>query len=722
VRNAIVGPLVASAVVLSACATTVPPADTPRAAAEANPFFHPSPLPYGAPQFDRIRNEHYAPAIERGMALHAQEIEEIAGNPERPTFENTIVAMERAGQDLGRVLRVFYNIVGVHTNPELQATQREMAPRLAAHSDAISLNPALFARIQQLYESRDRLELDREQRRLLERYHTDFVRSGAQLDADRQARMREINGRLAALGTQFNQAVLAEVNASAVIVDTREELDGLTDAQIQAAAAAAAERGHEGKYAITLLNTSGQPPLASLSNRSVRERVHRASLQRGQRGNEHDTRALMVETLQLRAERSRMLGYDNFAEFTLAEQTAGTPAAVNEMLARVGPPAVSNARAEGAELQRYIDANEPEPFPLASWDWAFYAEKVRRERFDFDESEVRPYFELQNVLENGVFYAATRLYGITFTRRDDLPVYHPDVQVWEVFEADGTPIGLMYGDFYARSTKRGGAWMNSYVAQSRLLGHPPVTGNHLNIPKPPEGEPTLMTWDEVTTLFHEMGHVLHGLFSNVRYPRFSGTSVPRDFVEYPSQVNEMWAEWPSVLENYARHHRTGERIPQALLDRVLEAGQFNEGFRSTEYIAASITDMAIHQLPPEQIPSAETLMDYEAQALRETGMDYAPVPPRYRFPYFSHIMGGYGAGYYSYIWSEVLDADNVAWFAENGGLTLENGQRYRERILARGGSWDAMEMYRDFAGRDPDPTHLLRRRGLLTDDSVGPPR
>jgi peptidyl-dipeptidase Dcp len=722
VNYRVVFPVVALSLIVGACsqeapreeAATATEPETETVAAE-NPLFSPSTLPYNAPPFDRIENAHYGPAIERGMEIHSAEIDAIADNAEPPTFENTIVAMELAGQDLDRVLRVFYALAGSHTNDEIQATQREFAPRLAAHGDSISLNPALFGRIRTLYENREDLGLNAEQIRLLERYHRNFVRSGAMLSSEQQDRLREINGRLAELGAQFGQNVLAEVNDSAVVVDTREELAGLSEGRIEAAAREAAERDMEGKFVITLLNTSGQPPLTHLENRALRERLHRTSLNRGQRGNDYDTRGILVETVRLRAERARMLGYDNHAEFVLAEQTAPSVEAVNEMLARTGPAAVANARVEGADLQARIDATEDEPFELASWDWAYYTEQVRRERFDFDPTAVRPYFELQNVLENGVFFAAGQLFGLSFERRHDLPVYHPDVQVWEVFEEDGTPLGIMYGDFYARSSKRGGAWMNSYVVASGLLGGQPVVGNHLNITKPSEGEPTLMTWDEVTTLFHEFGHVLHGLFSNVTYPTFSGTAVPRDFVEYPSQVNEMWADWPEVLTNYARHHETGEQIPQELLDRVMAAEQFNEGFRSTEYLAASIIDQALHQLPLEEIPSADELMDFEAQVLRDWGMDYAPIPPRYKYPYFSHIMGGYSAGYYSYIWSEVLDADNVQWFHENGGMTRENGQRYRDRILGRGGSWDAMEMYQDFAGREPDPTHLLRRRGLITE-------
>jgi peptidyl-dipeptidase Dcp len=709
-RMTSLAPMILAAVAVVACQTEA----QDERSADQNPLLIGSGLSYGMPPFDRIRNEHYAPALEAGMAEERAEIDAIAADPEPPSFENTIVALEQAGQTLMSVARVFSNIVGTHTNDELQAVQREMSPKLAAHSDETFLNAELFARIETLYEQRDELGLDPESKRLLERYYTDFVRAGALLGAAEQERLREINARLAELGTAFTQSVLAEVNDSAVAVDDASLLDGLSDAQIRAAADEAKERGLEGKWVITLVNTSGQPPLTELTDRGLRERIHRASLVRNSRGNEHDTRAIISETVRLRAERARMLGYDTHADYVIEEQTAESVGAVNEMLGNLGPVAVANARAEAAAIQRVIEETEEEPFELASWDWAFYAEKVRREQYDFEESEVRPYFELQNVLENGVFYSATRLFGVTFERRDDLPTYHPDVQVWEVFEEDGTPLGLMLGDFYARGSKRGGAWMNSYSIQSHLLGGQPVVGNHLNITKPPEGEPTLMTWDEVTTLFHEFGHVLHGLFSNVTYPRFAATAVPRDFVEYPSQVYEMWASWPEVLENYALHHETGERIPQALLERVLAAEQFNQGFRTTEYLAASITDQALHQLAPEDVPSAQALLDFEATVLSESGMQFEPVPPRYRYPYFSHLFThAYSAGYYSYIWSEVLDADSVQWFEDQGGLTRENGEHYREHILSRGGSADAMELYRAFAGRDPEIEHLLRKRGLL---------
>jgi len=714
-------PVVGFSLLLSACGdneTAVTETDmqdnTPPAAMEAdtNPLLAPSDLPYGMPPFDQIRNEHFLPAYERAMELELAEVEEIANNPESASFENTIVALERSGQELTRVARIFNNINGANTNPDMQAVQREMSPKLAAHSDAISLNPDLFARVDTLYQQREELALDPESDRLLERYHTGFVRAGAQLDETQKERLREINSELASLSTQFSQNVLAEVNASAVVVDTREELAGLSDAQIQAAADEAASRGEDGKYVITLRNTSGQPPLTSLENRALRERIQKTSVARGSRGNEFDTTGIVSDTLKLRAERAQMLGYETHADYILSEQTAGNKVVVNQMLGGLAPVAVANARLEGEEIKRVIDETAEEPFELQAWDWAFYAEKVRQARYSFDESEVRPYFELNNVLDNGVFYAAEQVYGLSFERRDDLPTYHPDVQVWEVFDADGTGLGLMLGDFYARGSKRGGAWMNSYNTQSGLLGGSKVIGNHLNITKPPAGEPTLMTFDEVTTLFHETGHVLHGLFSDVEYPRFAGTSVPRDFVEFPSQVNEMWATWPDVLENYALHYETGERIPQDLLDRVLEAAQFNEGFGTTEYLAASIIDQALHQLPPGEIPDADAVMAFEAHTLAQAGLNYDPVPPRYRTPYFSHIMGGYSAGYYSYIWSEVLDADAVEWFRENGGMTRENGDRFRNTLLSRGGSVDAMQLYQDFVGRLPDIEHMLRRRGL----------
>lgn len=701
---------------LAGCGPSEPPAGADTAAtapAEANPFFAASTLPLQYPPFDRIRDEHYAPAFERGMSEHRAEIDAIAGNSEAPTFENTIVAMERAGQTLRRVSAVFFNLAGAHTNEAMQKVQAEMAPKLSAHNDAILLNGALYERVKTLYEQRDRLGLDAESRRLLERYHTDFVRAGAQLSEADKEQLKAINGELASLQTRFGQNVLREVNASAVLFDSREELAGLSEAEITAAAKAAEEAGHEGKFQIALQNTTGQPPLTDMTHRDARQKLFAASIMRGSRGGEYDNREVVARIVKLRAERARLLGYPNHAAYVLEDATAQTTAAVNELLAKLAPAAVANARREAADMQKIIDA-EGGGFELAAWDWQHYAEKVRQAKYDFDASALRPYFELNNVLVNGVFYAANRLYGLTFTERTDLPTYHPDVRVWEVTDADGSQLAFFIGDFYARPSKRGGAWMNAYVQQNRLFGTKPVVANHQNIPKPPEGEPTLMTFDEVTTMFHEFGHALHGMFSDVTYPRFAGTSVPRDFVEYPSQVNEMWATWPEVLANYARHYQTGEPIPQALVDKVLATETFNQGHATTEYLAASLIDQAFHQLGPDQVP--DDVIAFDAEALKQAGVDFAPVPPRYRTTYFSHVFsGGYSAGYYSYIWSEVLDADSVEWFKENGGLKRENGDHFRRTLLSRGGSVDAMQLFRDFRGRDPQIQPLLVRRGLVDD-------
>lgn len=679
-----------------------------------NPLLVDSTLPYGLPPFDQIENEHFGPAFDQAMVEHQEEIDAIVNNPEAPNFENVFVALEQAGQRLSYVARVFYNINGTHTNPDMQATQRTYAPKLSAHSDAILLNPDLFSRVEAVFNERDDLDIDAESKRLVEETYKGFVRAGARLTEDQKTRLKEINGELAQLGTQFGQKVLAEVNDSAVVFDDVAMLEGLSAARIEAAAAEAKDRGfEEGQYAVTLLNTSGQPPLASMTHREARQRLHQASLVRGARGNEHDTRETVSQIVKLRAEKSDFLGYESHADYVLEVQTAGSVGRINDLHAQVAPIAVANAKKEGEVLQAMIDATEDESFELASWDWAYYTEQVRQERFNFDDAEVRPYFEMNNVLINGVFYSAEKLFGITFKERIDLPKYHPDTNIWEVFEADGSPIGLFITDFYARSSKRGGAWMNSYQVYSGMLGGAPVIGNHLNVTKPPEGEPTLLTWDEVVTMFHEFGHAAHGLLTDVYYPSFSGTSVPRDFVEYPSQVYEMWADWPEVLENYAIHYETGEPIPTDLLDRVMEAALFNEGFRTTEYLAASVLDFEIHQLDADDIPGPDELAAFETQTLAKYGMDYAPIPPRYRPTYFSHSMGGYSAGYYSYFWAEVLDADSVLWIKENGGLDRETGDHFRDTILSTGGSEDAMVLYERFAGRIPGIEPLLERRGLV---------
>ena len=695
--------------------------------ASSNPFYTESPLPLHYPRFDQIEDSHFGPAFDRGMAEQLKEVEAIASNPEAPTFDNTIIALEKSGDVLSRAAAVFFALVSADTNDTREAIQAEYAPKLSAHSDAISLDPALFARIQKLYDSRDTLGLDPEAVRLIERYHTDFVRAGAKLSDADKTRLKEINGELAKLGTQFSQNVLAEVNDSAIVVDDVAMLKGLSEQAITAATEAAKSRGLEGKYVIALQNTTGQPPNTYLENRELRERIHKASVARGSRGNQWDNTAIVSKVLKLRAEKAGMLGYPTYAAYVLADETAQTPQAVNDMLQKLAPPAVANAKREGAKLQAMIDkeqAAKGEPsFKLEPWDWAYYSEKVRQAEYNFDENQLKPYFEMKNVLENGVFYAANQLYGLSFKQRTDLPVYHEDVTVYDVFDKDGSQQGIFIFDPYQRESKRGGAWMNSYVDQSGLTGDLPVVANHLNIPEPAEGKPTLMTWDEVTTMFHEFGHALHGLFSDVEYPYFSGTSVPRDFVEFPSQVNEMWSDWPSVLANYAKHYQTGEAMPKELLDKVLASSKFNQGFATTEYLGAAMLDQSWHQLAADAIPAADQVMAFEAKALAANGTDFAPVPPRYRTPYFSHIMGGYAAGYYAYIWSEVLDANTVAWIKDNGGLTRENGDHFRASLLSQGGSKDALQLFRDFTGHEPKIEPLLERRGLnvpVADDAAVP--
>jgi len=675
-----------------------------------NPLMQESTLPYHYPAFDKLKDEHFVPAIEAGMREQLKEIEPIANNSEEPTFDNTIVALERTGRLLDRAQRTFSNLNACDTNPKRQEIDKEMAPKLSSHRDEIFLNPKLFSRVQALYDKRDQLKLDPESAYLLERYYKDFVRAGAKLaDADKE-KLKNINAELATLQSQFEQDVLKERNASSIVVDQKEEVAGLTKQQIASLTAAAKTEHKEGKLVVQLQNTTGQPLLGSLQNRSLREQVMRASLSRNSKAGEFDTQAIVQRTVWLRAEKAKLLGYSNWAAYQLEDQTAHDVPTVNKLLADLAPPAVANAKSEAAEMQKIVDA-EKGGFQISSWDWDFYSEKVRRAKYAFDEAEVRPYYELNHVLIDGVFYAAGKLYGLTFKERHDLPVYQPDVRVFEVYDRDGKPLALFLADYYARPSKRGGAWMNAYLQQNDLFATKPVVANHLNIPKPPAGEPTLLTQDEVRTAFHEFGHALHGMFSKIKYPRFSGTSVPRDFVEYPSQVNEMWARWPEVLRNYAKHYKTGKPMPQALLDKVIASEKFNQGFKTTEYLSASLLDQAWHQLSPNEIP--RDALEFEAEALYKAGVDFPPVPPRYRSFYFSHAFaGGYSAGYYSYLWSEVLDADTVEWFNEHGGLKRENGDRFRAMLLSRGGSADALGLFKNFVGRDPYIEPLLKRRGL----------
>jgi len=685
--------------------------DTSAETDAANPFYQDSSLYLQFPAFDKISNADYAPAFEKGMAENIVEIEAIANNPEAATFENTMIAMEKGGQTLSRVASVFFALSSANTNDDIKALRTEIAPKLSAHSDEILLNSKLFARVKALHDQLPALKLDAESDRLVKESYKDFVGAGAQLSDEDKVKLKALNSELAILTTQFSQNVLEEVNAKAIVVDDVEQLAGLSDTQIASAAEAAKARDLEGKYVLPLLNTSQQPSMASLENRQLRERILNTSQGRGSSGGEYDNRELVSKVFKLRAQRAQLLGYANHAAYQLVSQTAKTTDAVNTRLSTLAPAAVANAKKEAADLQAIV-TKQGGDFELAAWDWDFYTERLRSERYNFDASQLKPYLEMENVLVNGVFYAAEKVYGLTFKARPDLPTYHPDVKVWEVIDADGSTLALFIQDFYARESKRGGAWMNAYVSQSKLMGTKPVVANHLNVPKPPAGEPTLLTWDEVTTMFHEFGHALHGMFSDVNYPTFAGTSVPRDFVEYPSQVNEMWADWPEVLSNYAKHYKTGEAMPRELLDKVFASSKFNQGYATTEYLAASLLDQAWHQLTPEQVPSADGVLEFEAQALTKAGVKLDEVPPRYRTNYFSHIMGGYSAGYYSYIWSEVLDADSVKWFKENGGMTRENGDHFRKTLLSRGGSEDAMTIFRNFRGAEPDIQPLLERKGL----------
>lgn len=676
-----------------------------------NPFSKESTLPFEAPDFNVIDDEHYMPAFTAGMREHLDEIEQIANNPADPTFENTIVEMEKTGRLLTRVQRVFFNMTSAHTNDKIQEIQTELAPKLAAHRDDILLNRNLFERVDQLHENRHDLGLDSESLKLLEDTHLDFVRAGARLTDEQQSRMRQINERMSTLTTEFQEKVLEMSRERSVIVEDESLLEGLSSDRIASAREAADRRDEEGKFLISVSNTTRHPLLTSLDNREMRQRLWEASAHRGI-GEEGgiDTRPIVLELSELRAERASLLGYGNYAEYALEPQTAGHPDIVLEMLNDLIPSVIENTERE-SELITEMMRRDGIEGDLKPWDWEYYAEKVRSEQYDFDDSEVRSYFELDTVLKEGVFYAMEKLYGIRFIERDDLPVYHPDVRVFTVYDRDDSELGLFYADFFSRDSKRGGAWMSSFVVQSHLLDKKPVVVNVLNITPPAEGDPALISFGNATTMFHEMGHAVHGLFSDVRYPSLSGTSVPRDFVEFPSTFEEDWAILPEVLENYAVHYETGERIPQDLLDRLIEARQFNQGFDTYEYLGATMVDMEWHLLSEGAGP--DDVVDFENRSLEKYGLDNPVIPPRYKSPYFSHVFsGGYSANYYAYIWSEILAADAFAFMQEQGGLTRENGDRYRKYILSQGGSREAMEMYRDFRGGDPDVSNLLKRRGL----------
>lgn len=674
-----------------------------------NPLLCRSTLQYQAPDFRAIEDRHFMPAFEEGMRQQLAEVKAIAENPEPPTFENTLVALERSGETLTRVSNVFFNIVSTDSNPERLKIEAEIVPRLAAHSDNITLDPKLFERVRKIHSERSSLGLDPESLRLVEIYYEKFVRSGAELSDAQKTAIRAINEEHSKLANQFSQNLVAEARRIAVVVDDVAELDGMGKADIAAAAETAKERGLEGKYLLPITNTTRQPAIVPLNNRSLRQRIWEASAGRAQSG-ETDNRAIVSRIAKLRADKARVLGYENWAAYILEPQMARMPQAVLSMVGGMVPGIVDNTKKEADAIQDIIRRKggdfEPQP-----WDWEYYAEFVRQEQYDMDESQVKPYFEFRRVLRDGVFFAMNRLYGIRFERREDLPGYHPNVEVYEVFDAQGKSIALFYGDYFTRDGKRGGAWMSSFAAQSHLLGQKPLVLNSLNIVKAPAGSPTLLTYDEVTTMFHEMGHAVHGMFSDVRYPSLSGTEVSRDFVECPSTFHEDWAIHPEVVANYARHHETGEAIPQELLAKLIKSRRFNQGFDRLEYIAATLLDMEWHLLnadQPAQEPNA-----FEKAVLDKYGVVLPAVPPRYRSCYFLHSMGGdYSANYYSYIWSEILAADAFAHMMSQGGLTRENGEAFRRHILSVGNSRPPMDSYRAFRGGEPTTEALFVRLGL----------
>ncbi len=695
----------------------------PAPLAPDNPFALASTLPYALPPFDRIGDSDYRPAFLAGMAEERANVEAIAASPDPPSFQNTIVALERDSPILTRVSATFFNLNASNGSDAMRALETELAPLLAAHQDAIHLNGALFARIAQLYRMRATLGLDAESLQLLERYYIEFVRAGALLSAPEQERLRALNLQIAELTTQFRQNVLAATRDGAVLVSERSQLAGLSDAQIASAADAARERGQAAGWLLRLQNTTQQPLLAQLRDRALRERLYRASVARATSG-PTDNRPIIAGLVRLRAERAALLGYPSHAAYVIADETAATPAAADRMLRQIGAAGLAAAQREAAAIQREIDAEAAQAhtasFQLEPWDWPYYAERVRQRLFTFRQDDVKPYFELDRVLEDGVFHVAHELYGLSFRERHDLPVYQPDVRVFEVFDADGRPLGLFLGDYYARDDKQGGAWMSNYVEQSRLLGSRPVIVNNLNIPKPAPGAPTLLSFEEVTTLFHEFGHALHGLLSDVQYPTLEGTNVARDFVEYPSQFNEMWARDSAVVAHFAHHYQTGAALPPALLERVIAAQKFNQGYATTEYVEAAMIDQSWHELGAAQAPAADAVAAFEAAALQARGMRYAPVPPRYHSTYFLHIFADdYSAGYYAYLWSEVLARDTGQWLYAHGGLTRANGAILRARILGRGRTAEAPELFREFYGGPPDVGPLLEYRGLDPRDAGG---
>lgn len=695
---------------LAACNTTKK-SQTANYKAMDNPFFAKSTLQYQAPPFDKIKNEHFKPAFDLGMKMQNEEITKITANKEAPTFKNTILPLETSGEILKRAQSVFYNFTSANTNPQIQALEHEYAPKFSAHRDGIYLNEALFARISTLYGNRFSLGLDAEDKKLLEYYYEQFTMAGANLSEADKVKMKKLNEQEAGLIASYTTKLLAARKAGGVFFTNPTELDGLSAEELEAAKNDAKAAGKDGQYLLALQNTTQQPLLQSLKNRATREKLFKASWTRAEKGDENDTRSLIEQIAKLRLQKAKLMGKPNYAAWKLQDQMAKTPEAAKAMLEQIATPAVAKARKEAADLQELIDQQKG-GFKLAPWDWSFYAEQLRKAKYDLEESEIKPYFEVTTVLEKGVFYAAEKLYGVTFKKRSDIPVYHPDVVAYEVFDRDGSSIAIYYLDFYTRDNKSGGAWMSNYVDQSFVLGQKPVIVNVFNYQKPAPGRPSLISFDDVSTMFHEFGHSIHGLFAHQKYVTLSGTSVPRDFVEFPSQINEHWALEPSVLKNYALHYQTKEVIPQSLLDKMKKAGTFNQGFNVTELAAAAALDLEWHSITDEnQVTNAN---DFETKALQNVGLLVTEVPPRYHSPYFLHIWGnGYSAGYYAYIWSEILDNDAYEWFKANGGLTRANGDRFRQYILSVGNTMDLNEAFKNFTGHKADIKPLLRNRGFI---------
>jgi peptidyl-dipeptidase Dcp len=675
----------------------------------SNPFYAPSTLPFLAPPFDKIKDEDYQPAIEAGMAEQLSEVQAIADNPAPPTFENVLVAMEKSGQLLRRARAAFFAVVQANTNPVLQKVRTAEAPKLAAHYDAIFLNPKLFARVAAVYKQRAALNLDPESLRLLNVTYDRFVRSGANLSDADKTELKKLNEEISTLSTDFSTKLLAGTKDGAYVTTDKSALAGLSDAQLAAAAQAAQGRKLEG-YVIPLQNTTQQPDLASLSVRATREALFEKSWKRAERGDANDTRDDIVRLAQLRARRAQLLGYPNHAAWKLGDQMAKTPEAALKFMDALVPGATAKAASERKDIQDVINAQKGD-FTVQPWDWNFYAEQVRKAKYDLNDADVKPYFELSNVLENGVFYAANQLYGITFKERKDIPVYQPDVRVFDVFDVDGKPLALFYCDYFKRDNKNGGAWMSNFVDESRLLGTLPVVYNVANLPKPAPGEPALISFTDVTTMFHEFGHALNGMFANTMYPSLSGAATARDFVEFPSQFNEHWALYPTVFTHFARHYKTGEPMPADLVAKIKKAAKFNQGYMLTELVAAAELDMQWHTLPASA--PLQQVDPFEKQALEKTHLLLGAVPPRYRSSYFSHIWdSGYSAGYYAYLWSEMLDDDAYEWFEEHGGLTRANGDRFRQMVLSRGNTEDLAKMYAAWRGKEPSVEPMMKYRGL----------